>query len=533
MECWLAMNSKDFSHSNYLFNNASRSIYQALVVAILSLALVIITAIIGDTWLASLNLWHLTNAGQSALAAWPVALGGSWHIGLDASLPTIPFLSKQLTIPVFTGTVGVPWNLLTMEAIATSGLTAWLWRPTNPLLLGVASFIITVLLGLLSSTIISHIPGVDLAGGITHQLVRGGIHPKITAEPKVNVFWFLSALGIGAAASLGTLVNRRSRYRLAGVRFKETVLIICAALVSLGLAGGISWLVVLITGIVDPAFARATILKPPLWLLGGPAWMVQALGTASGATLHVQATVVGIGLSHYLGILTTDHVALVPSLVLALVIVISGFVGGRWWRQRSAAVGRARSWLIGLVFGATLAVLVIGSVFSVDVRLASDITSFAKGLVGGLLGLIPFLGSFISGLAGGALSAAHSKGIEVRWGVSPLGTVLGSILLSGIGALAGSVSVRTQRPGHIARSKEQLAKPFDVGFHSPSAPPGFRQESPITDDISQTPIEDDSENAPPSVKDMEGMLVPRSVCPLCRNVETGGTKICRECGSRL
>jgi hypothetical protein len=529
------MSSKNFSHPKDLFDNASSSIFQALGVAALSSVLVIITAVIGNAWLASLNLWHLTNAGQTVLAAWPVALGGSWHVGLDASLPSIPFLSKQLTVPIVTGTVGVPWNLLTFEAIATSGLAAWLWRPANPLILGLASFIITVLLGLLSSILISHTSGVILAGGITHQLAGSGTHPDITAGPNVNVFWFFSALGVGAAASLGALVNRRSRYRFADGWLKETGLIAGAALVALGLAGGISWLVVLITGIVDPAFARATILKPPLWLLGGPAWMVQALGMASGATLHVQATVIGVGLSQYLGILTKDHVALVSSLVLAVVIVISGFVGGRWWRQRSAAVSRARSWLIGLVFGAGLAFLVIGSGFSVDVRLASGIASLSSSLVGGLLGLIPFFGSVLSGLAGGALSAAHSKGIEVRWGVSPLGAVLGSILLSGLGALAGSVSVRTRSLGHVATSNTQTSMPFSVGSDKPPAapPPVIRQDPPVTRQSDQTPTVDHGEDLPPSTKDTKGLSTPRSVCPLCRSVETGGATKCRQCGSRL
>jgi hypothetical protein len=490
------------------------------------------TSILGNDWLASDRLWHMKNLGQAALAAWSIALAGSWHLSVSAPLSAIPFLSHHATITILTGELGGPWNLLTAELILTAGLVARRQHSMNPLLLGAAVFAMTMAVEVLNATLISHISGVSLAGATVHQLTGVRVQPDITAQPDFSLSWVLAAGGAGIAAAWGTMQSSRKIARLPDARLVEFKRVVGASLIALGLAGGASWLVAMVAGLGDPSFAHATAMKAPLWLLGGPAWIVQGLGMASAATMQVRATVVGVGLSEHLGLLGQDHAALGTSLLLAGVTIVSGFIAGRWWCRASTA-GLARSWLIGVTFGALLAVLAAGSGFSVSVQLAAGAASLAGGVLGSILGLIPFAGSLLSDLANSLVSAAHSQGVQVRWGVSPIGTLLGGMVLVGLGARAGAASMRaasrvpvTDTSTKVARGRP-LPEAEAMASHLDGSVPVPRSWSDR-----QAATEFDRE-LPSGSRNLGGTAMPRTVCPLCMAVETGGSANCHQCGARL
>jgi len=505
---------------------------QAGLAGLCSLAVVVVTAVIGNAWLSADKLWHVTGIAQAGLVAWPVALGGSWQVGVSAPIPGLSILSSGVTISILTGTLGVPWNLLTLELIGAAALIAWRGRATNPFLLGIATCTVTLLIGILATAVISHISGVDLTAGPSPALSSLGSQPIVTAQPGFGFSWIMTAVGVGLASTWGAMANGRSRYRLSSGRVLDLGRIIGAALLALSLAGGVSWLVVLVAGLVDPSFARATVMQPSLWLLGGPAWMVQGLGMAAGASMRVQETVVGVGLSENLGLFSRNHAAFNTSVILAAVTIVSGFVAGRWWRRRANHSRLGEALLIGLVFSGVLAILAAGSGFSVSAELSAGVAGIAGDVLGGVLGLVPLVGPLLSGLSSGLFTAAHSEGAQVAWGVNPFGLVLGSVLLVDVGALLGALSTRPRRSAPSGRDNKGSTGPARFILPQPTERAALGA-GPVSRSVDH-PVGSGLTSAEVSVTRAGGTAsVQRTVCALCRAVETKGAENCGECGARL
>lgn len=535
--------NQNVAHSIVLAARAdelARAFGRAALACLLGFVVTGLTALGCNTWLSAEGLWHAASPAGAFGGAWLVALAGPWH--LHASLA----LLHSVSVRVLVGSAELPWNLFTVEALAVAALVMRASRrAVAPApVMAVATFVVNMLLAMLVYELVSQVGGIPVTRRTLGVLAESGFRQALIATPATNFRWVATSLLLAVSAWVGCR-DPAAHHCFARTAMRRLAEAARGALWALGLAGVTSWVVLLVTGAVDLRFDRLTSLEAVLFVFGAPAWAAQGLGIGTAAPMTVKAAILGIGTSVRLGMLAHDEAATWSSVVMLVVILVSCVFAGRRFVRREGRAVKPYAFLLGPAFAILLCAWLAGSNFSVDGRLSATLTAVGQVLSQGLLGMPPLAGHGLSGLARMVVGRAGSSGLTVGWGVRALQAFPGAMVIGTIGSWLGGCSVTetmTLRAGDPRRIGEEHR---EVVLSEVEASTGVSAE-PVSTVLARRQqrarhwSDCDARGNDQDDLSYRGNGTPttttrarRTVCALCRSVESSSSTRCSKCGATL
>ncbi len=442
---------------------------RALLLALGALSVLGATVVIADLWFIAEGTWHAEHVWQVVVASGVLALGGRWSISV--TFP-VHFLGRVRMLQLATGTVQVPWNLLTAELLALAALGGARARERPPWFVAVVAGSLATLVAVASAH------GVNAVGGIALALpgqVRGRFGASLAARPVGGWMAAITVVGVAVAAAVARWWSQaRQRRPLPAVR------LLMASALALAIAGGGAWAVLVAIGGVR-ALAHPLALTRADWFLGGPAWMVEGLGLGAGSALRVHAHLLTLRAEASVGLFPGPAAARWAAMVLGAYTIGAVALASRWYVRGAEPRHRALVRWLPPLYGALLVLWASGSAFDVHMRLAGAGGIAGRALVL-LLRAVPLVGGPVAHSARLGIDAALARGMGFAWGTVVWRAGAGALVVSALGTAVGGLT-SGGGPGPSARAATAGRE--------------------------------------------------RRVCALCGGVTDGDEALCRHCGARL
>ncbi len=433
------------------------------------------TVAIANTWLAAEGTWHAAKVLPAIASSGMVALGGRWSISVSAP---VRLLARNEALPLVTGALRVPWNLLTAELLVLAAVAGARAEPYRPWVVAGVAAGLAGLLGVLSTHSVTALGGIPLA--VPGRAERD-LGVTITAHPNGGWTTALTIGLVGVAAGGARWCRERKVYPVARLAM--------AVILALGAAAIAAWVGILVAS-NDSALTRPLALTRADWFLGGPAWMVEGLGLGTGSFLRVQAHVLTWHTALAVGLFPGPSPARWIAGSLAVCIAAAVALAGGWYVRGARPPDRAVVWWLPLAYSALLTSWAAGSAFIFSGHLTRTVGVVGQ-LVSLLLRAVPLVGNVLARTADGATTHALRSGVGLTWGLGVWRACLGALVLSSVGTAAGVVFAPDGR------------------VVAPARP------------------------TPPSVPVAGPTRRARRVCALCLTVTEGAESHCQHCGARL
>ena len=246
-----------------------------------------------------------------------------------------------------------------------------------------------------------------------------------------------------------------------------------------------------------------------------------------------------------LGMLAHDEAATWSSVVMLVVILVSCVFAGRRFVRREGRAVKPYAFLLGPAFAILLCAWLAGSNFSVDGRLSATLTGVGQVLSQGLLGVPPLGGHRLSGLARMVVGRAGSSGLTVGWGVGALQAFPGAMVIGTVGSWLGGCSatetmaLRAGDPRRIREEDRDVASSEAEASTGVSTEPlssvlaGRQQRARYDSDYDARGNDQDDLSYSGNGAPTTATRARRTVCALCRSVESSSSTRCSKCGATL